>query len=94
MIVTLKKSTRKLLYLIRFSKAAVDMINTHTQKENLQPFYMQMTNGQRKKSGKQQLSELSNNIKYLRVTLTKQMNIMYAKNFNFLKKETEDNIKR
>jgi hypothetical protein len=35
-----------------------------------------------------------NNIKYLAVTLTRQVKNMYDKNFNSLKKEIEKDIKR
>jgi hypothetical protein len=35
----------------------------------------------------------SNNIKYLGVTLTKQMKIVHDKNFKSLKKETEEDIR-
>jgi hypothetical protein len=35
-----------------------------------------------------------NNIKYLGVTLTKQMKDLYDKNFKSLKKEIEENLRR
>jgi hypothetical protein len=35
-----------------------------------------------------------NNIKYLGITLTKQMNDLYGKNFKFLRKEVEEDLRR
>jgi hypothetical protein len=37
---------------------------------------------------------VTNNIKYLDVTLTKQVKDLYDKNFKSLKKEIEDNLRR
>jgi hypothetical protein len=36
---------------------------------------------------------VSNNIKYLGITLTKQVKDMYGKNFKFLKKEIEEDLR-
>jgi hypothetical protein len=37
---------------------------------------------------------VTNNIKYLRVTLTKDVKDLYDKNFKSLKKEIEDDLRR
>jgi hypothetical protein len=37
---------------------------------------------------------VTNNIKYLGVTLTKQVKEMYDKNFKFLKKEIKEDLRR
>jgi hypothetical protein len=37
---------------------------------------------------------VTNNIKYLGITLTKQVKDLYDKNFMFLKKETDKNLRR
>jgi hypothetical protein len=37
---------------------------------------------------------VTNNIKYLGVTLTKQVKVLYDKNFKFLKKEIEEDLRR
>ena len=54
------------------------------------PFCTQRINRLRKKLGKQHPSQVTNNIKYLGVTLTKEVKDLYDKNFKSLKKETED----
>ena len=53
-----------------------------------------LINGLRKKLRKQHFTIATNNIKYLDVTLTKQMKDLYDKNFNSLKKEIEEDIIR
>ena len=53
-----------------------------------------MTNGLRRKSGKTPFTIAKNNIKYLGVTLTKQMKDLYDNNFKSLKKEIEEGIRR
>jgi hypothetical protein len=37
---------------------------------------------------------VTNNVNYLGVTLTKQVKDLYEKNFKFLKKEIEEDIRR
>jgi hypothetical protein len=37
---------------------------------------------------------LTNNVKYLGVTLTKEVKDLYDKNFKFLKKEIEEDLRR
>jgi hypothetical protein len=50
--------------------------------------------GLRKKLRKQHFTIATNNIKYVDVTLTKQMKELYDKNFNSLKKEIEEDLRR
>ena len=52
-----------------------------------------MINGLRKKIGKQP-SQVINNIKYLGVTLIKQVKYLYDKNFRSLKKEIKQDLRR
>ena len=52
-----------------------------------------MTNGQREKSGNFYYS-LKKYIKYLGITLTKQMKDSCDKNFKTLKKEIEEDVRR
>ena len=52
-----------------------------------------MINGLRKKFKKSLFTIDTNSIKYLGVTLTKQMEDLYNKNFISLKKEIEDTRK-
>jgi hypothetical protein len=47
-----------------------------------------------KKLGKQHFTIATNNITYLGVTLTKQVKYLYDKNFNSLKKEMEEDLRR
>ena len=54
-----------------------------------------MINGLRKKSEKHHPFTIAiNSIKYLRVTLTKQVEDLYGKNFKFLKKEIEEDTRK
>ena len=39
------------------------------------------------------LTKATNNIKYLKLTITKQMEILYNKNFKSLKKNSEKDIR-
>ena len=85
---TPKSSTRELLHLINnFSKVAGYKINS--DKSVAFPY----TNG---KQAEKEIRETipftiaTNNIKYLGVTLTKQMKDLYGNNFKSLKKEIEN----
>ena len=51
---------------------------------------MQMIRGLRKKLGNNTIQVATHNIKYLIVTLTKQVKDMYEKNFKSLSKEREE----
>ena len=51
---------------------------------------MQMIRGLRKKLRNNTIQVATHNIKYLIVTLTKQVKDMYEKNFKFLSKEREE----
>ena len=53
-----------------------------------------MTYGLRKKLGNNTLYNSHNNVKYLGVTLTKQVKDLYDTNFKSLKKEMEEDDKR
>ena len=56
---------------------------------------MQMINGIRKKSeNHNNLQYPLNNIKYLGVTLNKEVKILYDSNFTSLKKKTEEDIRK
>jgi len=87
-----KSSTRKLLKLINtFSKVAVYKIHANKSVAFLYT---------KEKQAKKEIKEptpfiiVRNNIKYLGVTLTKQVKGLYNKNFKPLKKEIEEDLRR
>jgi hypothetical protein len=51
-------------------------------------------NGLRKSRETTPFKIVTNNIKYICVTLTKQMNYLYDKNFKSMKKEIEGDLRR
>jgi hypothetical protein len=53
-----------------------------------------MISGLRKKEELTPFTIVTNNIKYLGVTLTKQVKDLYDKNFKSLKNETEEDLRR
>jgi hypothetical protein len=57
-------------------------------------FQYSRINRLRKKLGKHHPSQVTNNIKYLGVTPTKQVKDLYDKNFKSLKKEIEEDLRR
>ena len=85
---TQKNSTRELLQLINnFSKVAGYKINSRKSVTFLYTKYKQVEKEIREMTPFQ-IS--TNNIKYLAVTLTKQVKNLYDRNFKSLKKEMED----
>jgi hypothetical protein len=86
-----KSSTRELLQLINnFSKVAKYKINS-----NKSVAFLYSKDKQSKKEIREMtpFTIVTNNIKYLRVTLTKQVKDLY-KNFKSLKKEIEEDLRR
>jgi hypothetical protein len=97
--VTPKNSTRELLQLIyNFSKVAEYKINSNTSVGFLYSSVGFLYS--KDKRDKKEIREtipftiVTNNIKYLGVTLTKQVKCLYDKNFKSLKKEIEDDFRR
>jgi len=91
-IIDPKSSTRELLNLINnFSKVSGCKINSNKPVAFLYS---------KDKQAKKEIGEMTtftifpNNIKYLGVTLTKQMKDLYDKNFKSLKKEMEEDLRR
>jgi hypothetical protein len=87
-----KKSTRELLQWINnFSKMAGYKINSNKSVASLYS---------KDKTARKEIREMTpftivtNNIKYLGVTLTKEVKNLYDKNFKSLKKEIEEDLKR
>jgi hypothetical protein len=82
-----KNSTRKLKQINNFSKVARYKINSNKSVAFLYS---------KDKQAEKEIREMTlfiivaNNIKYLGVTLTKQVKDLYDKNFKSLKKENED----
>jgi hypothetical protein len=90
--VTPKNSTRELLKLINtFSKVAGYNINS-----NKSVSFLYSKDKQVKKEIREMtpFTIVTNNIKYVGVTVTKQGKDMYDKKFNSLKKEIEDDLRR
>jgi hypothetical protein len=87
-----KNSTRKLLHLINnVSKVAGNKINSNKSVAFLYS---------KDKWAEQEIREtapftiVTNNIKYLGVTLTKQVKDLYNKNFKFLKNKIVEDLRR
>ena len=87
-----KNSTREFLQLINnFSKVAGYKINS-----NKSVAFLYSMN----KLAEKEIQEITpftivtNNIKYFSVTLTKQVKDLYNKNFKYLKKEIEEDLRR
>jgi len=86
-----KTSTRELLNLINlFSKVAGYKINSNKSVAFLYTKEKQMEKEIREMTP---FTILPNNIKYLGVTLTKQVKDLYDKNFKPLNKETEKDLR-
>ena len=91
-ISNLKKLTRELLQLINtFSKVAGYKINS---KKSVALIYTNENQAEKEIREKTPFTLAMNSIKYLGVTLTKQVKDLYDKNFKSLKKETGEGIKR
>jgi hypothetical protein len=87
-----KNSTRKLLQLINnFSKLGGYKINS-----NKSVIFLYSKDKQPEKEVRETtpFTIVTNNIKYLGVTLTKQVKDLYDKNFKSLKKETEEDLRK
>jgi hypothetical protein len=86
-----KNSTRELLHLIHFSKVAGYKINS-----NKSVAFLYSRNKQAEKEFRQMtpFPTVTNNIKYLGVTLTKQVRDLYDKNFTSLEKEIKEDLTR
>jgi len=83
-----KSSTRELLNLINnFSKVSGYKINSN---KSVSFLYSKDEQAEKEIREKKPFTILPNNIKYLGVTLTKQVKDLYDKNFKSLKKEIED----
>jgi hypothetical protein len=86
--VTPKYSTRELLNLINnFSRAAGYKINSN---KSVAFLYSEDKQAEKEISEITPFTIVTNNIKYLGMTLTKQVNDLYDNNFKSLKKEIKD----
>ena len=86
-----KKSTRELLQLInKFNKVAGYIINSN---KSVAFLYKRTTCGKEIRE-KIPFTIVTKTMKYLGVTLTKQVKDLYEKNFKFLKKEIEEDLKK
>ena len=84
----LKNSTRELLKLINsFSEVAGYKINS---KKSISFLYIKNKQAEKEIRETTPFSIVTNNIKYLGVTLTKEVKDLYDKNFKSLKKEIKD----
>ena len=89
---TLKIFSRELLSLINsFSEVAGYKINSNMSMAFL---FTEDKQAEKEISETTAFSIVPNNIKYLGVTLTKEVKDLYDKNFKYLKKEIEENLKR
>jgi hypothetical protein len=81
-------STRENLHLINnFTEVARYKINSN---KSVAFLYTKDKQAEKEIRKRRYFKIVTNNIKYLAVSLTKQMKDLYAKNFKSLKKETED----
>jgi hypothetical protein len=84
----LKNSTRELLHLINnFSKVAINAINSN---KSVAFLYTKDKQAEKEIKETTPFTTATNNIKYIGVTLTKQVKDLYDNNFKSLKKEIED----
>jgi hypothetical protein len=91
-LIDTKNSTRELLSLINnFSKVAGYKINS-----NKSVAFLYSKNNQTEEEIRETapFTIVTNNIKYLGVTLTKQTNDLYDNNFKSLKKEIKEDLRR
>ena len=89
---TLKNSSNELLNLINgFSAVAGYKINTN---KSVAFLYTKDKEAEKEISEKTPFTIVTNNIKYLGVTLTKEVKDLYDKNFNSIKKEIEEDLRR
>jgi hypothetical protein len=86
--VTQKNSTRSLLHLINgFGKVAGYKIN-----KSMSFLYTKEKQAEKKIRETTPFTKVTNNIKYLGVTLTKEVKDLYDKNFKSLKKEIKEDL--
>ena len=87
-----KNSTRGLINLInRFSKVAGYKISSN---KSVVFFYSKDKHDEKEIQEPTPFTIVINNIKYLGVTLTKEVKDLYDKNFKSLKKEIEDDLRK
>ena len=85
-------STRKLLILINsFSAVAGYKINSN---KSVAFLYTKNKQGEKEIRETTPFTIVTNNIKYLGVTLTKEVKDLYDKNFKSLKKEIKEDLRR
>jgi hypothetical protein len=87
-----KNSTRELLNLINsFTAVAGYKINSN---KSVAFLYTKDKQGEKEIRETTPFTIVTNNIKYLGVTLNKEMKDLYGKNFNSLKKEIEEDLRK
>jgi hypothetical protein len=87
-----KKSTRELINLINnFSNLNRDKINSN---KSVTFLYTNDKQDEKEIRETTPFTIVANNIKYLGVTLTMQVTVLYDKNFKSLKKEFEEHLRR
>jgi hypothetical protein len=87
-----KNSTRELLSLINsFSAVAGCKINSN---KSVAFLYTKDEQDEKEIRETTQFTIVTNNIKYIGVTLSKDVKDLYDKNFKFLKKEIEEDLRR
>jgi hypothetical protein len=87
-----KNSTRELLQLINnFSKVPGYKINSN---KSVAFLYSKDKQEEKEIGDKTTFTIVTNNIRYLGVTLTKQVKNLYDKNFKSLKKEIQEDLRR
>jgi hypothetical protein len=87
-----KNSTRELLNLINsFNEVAGYKINSN---KSVSFLYTKDKQAEKEYRETTPFTVITNNIKYLGVTLTKEVKDLYEKNFKSLKKEIKDDLRR
>jgi hypothetical protein len=90
--VTIKNSTRELLNQKNsFSTLSGCKINSN---KSVTFLYTKINRMRKKLEKKTPFTIVTNNIKYFGVTVTKEVKDLYDKNFKFLKKEIEEDLRR
>ena len=89
---TLKNSTKELLNLINsFGEVAGYKINSN---QSMAFLYTENKQAEKEIRGITPFSIVTNNIKYLGITPTKEVKDLYEKNFKSLKKEIKEDLRR
>jgi hypothetical protein len=87
-----KNSTRELLNMVsNFSKVTGYKINSN---KSVPFFYSKDKHAEKEISERAPFTIVTNNIKYLGVTVTKQVKDLYYMNFKSLKKEIKEDLRR